>query len=324
MLTDVGGTEPASHAFEAREERCSACGGESARWLGEKNGYRLWKCCRCASIYTKPWAGEQGHKSHEIKDLYDHYYDRARFEIHPVAATSYERLVASFTSYRSSGRWLDVGYGEGGLLEIAAQHGWVCHGVEISPAALQYGERRGWVVSADVENDARFPHGGFDVVTMMECIEHLVDPQRLIFNAAKLLRPGGILHLTTPNARSLNCRLLGLKWSVVSPPEHLTLWTTSALRDAVMAAGFARPRIRAVGFNPFDLRSVLRRGREKQAEEGRTDMAYALNDALSRSAVRRLAKGVINAGLSAAQAGDTLKLWAERTGAVLASETNHE
>lgn len=324
MFADVGDSSPAVEPGKGQDERCSACGGDRAIQLGEKNHYRLWKCRRCGSIYTKSWAGEKGPESDDIQDLYEHYYDRARFETHPVAAASYDRLVRSFERYRSSGRWLDVGYGEGGLLEVAAQHGWACYGLEVSPSALQYAERRGWLVATDIEDDARFPRRGFDVVTMMECLEHVTDPRHFLVNAARLLRPGGLLHLTTPNARSLNYRLLGLNWSVVSPPEHLTLWTVQALRDAVRALGFLHPSIRAVGFNPFDLRSRLLPGSRKEAGGGRTDTAFALNTAFSRNALRRMAKDLINSGLSLSGTGDTLKLWAELTGAASKCETSHE
>lgn len=319
MLSNVGPSGPAVEPDGVGQLRCTACHGERTRLLGNKDRYPFWECLRCGTLFTKPWAGEGGENNDEIRDLYDHYYDRARFEIHPVAAASSERLVRSFERFRTEGRWLDIGYGEGGLLEIAGQNGWTCYGMEISPPVLQYGERRGWIVSTDIETDPRFPAQGFDVITMMETIEHVIDPHRSLQAAARLLRPGGMLHLTTPNGRSLNRRLLGLQWSIFSPPEHLTLWTGRALREAVVAAGFERPVVRAAGFNPFDLRSSLIRNPGGKCGTSRTETALALNGALARGPVRRMAKNMVNFGLALSGTGDTLKLWAERIGGVAES-----
>jgi 2-polyprenyl-3-methyl-5-hydroxy-6-metoxy-1,4-benzoquinol methylase len=323
MLSDAGSPNPVVEPGGDNALRCSACRGNRTRRLGEKNQYPIWECLRCGTLFTKSWAGKGGNNTDEIRELYDHYYDRARFEIHPVAAASSERLVRSFERFRTDGRWLDIGYGEGGLLEIAGQNGWACYGMEVSPPALQYGERRGWVVSTEIDSDPRFPVQGFDVITMMECIEHVIDPHSSLLSAARLLRPGGMLHLTTPNARSLNRRLLGIKWSIVSPPEHLTLWTGRALREAVMAAGFERPVVRAVGFNPFDLRSAILPNRPAKGQTSRTEMALALNGALSRGPARRMAKNMVNFCLAQSGTGDTLKVWSERTSGVIGSGSTH-
>src|SRR5262249_32162170 len=151
---------------------------------------------------------------------YEQYYDHARFETEQAPAASLGKLAASFEPFRWTGRWLDLGYGEGGLLSAAESLDWRCYGVEISPQSLDYGNRRGWVVSSDADRDPRFPEAGFDVVTMIEFLEHVQDPQSQLSAALRWLRPGGLLYVTTPNADSLNRRCLGLEWSIFKPPEH--------------------------------------------------------------------------------------------------------
>src|SRR5262249_37504478 len=151
----------------------------------------------------------------------------------PVVAASLERLADSLASSRRTGRWLDVGYGEGALLEVAGRRGWQCYGTEVAPQALRHGAARGWVVSAAPEADPRFPPAGFDAVSMIGGLEHVPTPERVLGPAAHGLRPGGALSLTPPNGDSLNRRLLGLDWSVVAPPEHLTLWTARGLCHAL-------------------------------------------------------------------------------------------
>jgi SAM-dependent methyltransferase len=246
-------------------------------------------------------------------ELYDKYYERTHFETSPLAVASLARLVASAERYRQTGGWLDVGYGAGGLLAIAEGFGWACYGTEVSPRALEYGRKRGWVVTADAGADPRFGKGTFDVVTMIELIEHVTDPLRLLDDAAAWIRPGGLLYLTTPNARSLNRWLLGPAWNVFSPPEHLTIWTTQSLGLALGAAGFRRVRIRAEGFNPCEVMARVRGRGEDSTPANRSQVALELNEFLSQTPLLRAVKRGINMGLAAFGIGDGLKVWAVRS-----------
>lgn len=250
-----------------------------------------------------------------VQDLYDHYYDRARFEISPPVRTSLKQLARSFESFRETGRWLDIGFGEGAILKIAEENGWKCYGTDIAPVALAYGASRGWIVGRDAENDPRFPHRGFDIVTMIELLEHIPAPDRALRSAARLLRPGGLLYITTPNAKSLNRRMLGLEWSIFRPPEHITIWSACGLRAALDRAGFEIRRIRTEGLNPYE---ILARWRSRDGivePVDRNQAAFALNRAFSTSPPRRILKTVINRSLSIFGIGDTLKIRAIRRAA---------
>jgi hypothetical protein len=99
-----------------------------------------------------------------------------------------------------------------------------------------------------------------------------------------------LLYLTTPNAKSLNRRCLGLEWSIFKPPEHITIWTARGLRAALSGAGFQCRRTRTEGFNQCEILSRLRRelaplqprGRKGDVEPvDRNETGFALNQALS-------------------------------------------
>jgi SAM-dependent methyltransferase len=177
---------------------------------------------------------------------------------------------------------------------------------------LEYGREQGWVVTAEPSADARFRAGVFDVVTMIELLEHIPDPDRLLRDAADWLAPGGLLYITTPNVRSLNGRILRLDWTVVSPPEHVILWTASALRRALAGAGLQVVRVRAEGCNPSEILSRLGRNRRREWPINRDESGRALSETFSRTRFRRAMKSAINEGLNALNLGDTLKAWAQR------------
>jgi hypothetical protein len=123
---------------------------------------------------------------------------------------------------------------------------------------------------------------------------------------------GGLLYVTTPNARGLNCRILGQVWSVVCPPQHLILWTPRALRVALAGAGFKTSRLRAEGFNPAEILAWVKGGQSAAESVNRYESGLALSAALERSRVRKIAKAVVNRSLSTLGLGDTLKVWASR------------
>jgi hypothetical protein len=145
---------------------------------------------------------------------------------------------------------------------------------------------------------------------MIEFLEHVPEPERFLSAALGWLRPGGILYLTTPNAQSLNHRLLGLDWSVICPPDHLTIWTAKGLRTALSNAGFSCRRIRTEGLNPGEVIARLNRKRDVPVVINRQQVAVSLNSVFSRSPIRRAVKKGLNRVLSTFGAGDSIKVWA--------------
>lgn len=289
---------------------CPGCLSAAAgRFKGRKNDYDLRQCSECQTISAQAGESSIEQMPDDIQTLYEHYYDRAHFEMPAAAEFSLQKVVDSFGAARQTGKILDIGYGEGGFLSIAERNGWQCYGVELSPQSLKFGTERGWTVSADPHNDGRFPDAGFDVVTMIEFIEHVPLPNDFLAMARRWLRPGGTLYLTTPNAKSLNSRWLKTKWSIFSPPEHLTIWSAGGLRLALKRHGFKIKQVRAEGLNPAEILAHSKKIKPTETVEvDRGITGTALNDAFSKNRWRRAAKQTINKGLSLSQLGDSLKI----------------
>ncbi|MBA2311631.1 MAG: class I SAM-dependent methyltransferase [Actinobacteria bacterium] len=100
---------------------------------------------------------------------------------------------------------VDLGCGEGWLPSILGHFG-ATHGVDLSDAALvEAAGRYPWVSfeHADILNWDH-PRASFDIVVSQEVIEHIDDQTKYLRIALSLLKPGGYLILTTPNARTFN------------------------------------------------------------------------------------------------------------------------
>ena len=101
--------------------------------------------------------------------------------------------------------------------------------------------------------DAPFPDETFDVVTMLDVIEHLSDPASSLRKIYRLLKPGGWLYVVTPNFDSIPRRILGANWGIITPEHHLYYFTENTLREMIATAGFQIHHIRYPAIGIADL-----------------------------------------------------------------------
>ncbi|HEY6787812.1 MAG TPA: class I SAM-dependent methyltransferase [Trebonia sp.] len=175
---------------------------------------------------------------------------------------------------------VDIGCGDGMATDLAARanpgHRFV--GLDWSADALRQAQARGLtLVRASVES-AGLPiaSASADVVIMSELIEHLVDPDSVLEEAWRVLKPGGTLLLSTPNLAAWYNRgllVLGIQplftevslrgvygrpGSVVA--GHLRLFTSRALLGLLAARGFGDIRLSGACYHdvPAPLRPLDR------------------------------------------------------------------
>lgn len=292
------------------ERPCPGCGSAKRRWLGGKGGHALVRCGACATVFATVSPLEDAAQD------YDAYYHHANLTVPDFVDRRLDEIVAGMARFRRTGRWLDVGCGAGSLVRAAARAGWEVEGIEIAPAPVAILTSEGYDVSLGDVTALPLKPGTYDVVTLIEVLEHLPDPLAVLRRAHALLRAGGALYLTTPHARGLSGRLLGLHWSTLAPPEHLQLFSLSGLRAATLRAGFARCDLRTRGANPYELLAALRRRADPQAAPvtgtERVQAAYRLNAALLSRRTGAGAKRALNATLNALGLGDSLTCHAVR------------
>jgi SAM-dependent methyltransferase len=136
-----------------------------------------------------------------------------------------------------SGRLLDVGCAAGFFLAEARVHYEVC-GVELSVwASDQARHRLGLDVFTGTLQQAAWPAEHFDIVTLWDVIEHVPDPVPLLAEAARVLRSGGRLVLTTGDWDSAYARARGDEWHLLAPPWHLTMFGRRTMAQAGERAG---------------------------------------------------------------------------------------
>jgi SAM-dependent methyltransferase len=284
---------------------CPACSSIARKRIGSKNGFEILACAKCSTLYT-------GHVpvSHETEN-YDEYYSESNLTVPDFIRERLNEIIGEFSTYRETNRLLDIGFGAGTILEVASNLQWEAFGLEVSKLAVEQARKRGFEVFHGSLTDARYPDHYFDVITSSEILEHLPDPNADLREIARILKPGGMFWATTPSARGLSFRLLKLNWSVLSPPEHIQLYSTKGVLLMLKNAGFSNVKLKTFGLNPIEIFNHFRPKSGTDESFDRVGTAYQLNEGLTKSAMRKLVKNALNNSLNLLQIGDSLKIYAQ-------------
>lgn len=144
------------------------------------------------------------------------------------------RVVSGIVKTDSTTRWLDYGCGVGGLVEFLRNQG-IEHAIGFDQGwSLSQLRQRG--VPHLTPDELQQQRGTFDVVTAIEVLEHVSDPVAELSRMRALLRPGGLLFLTTGNAAPYHDRLSN--WRYVVPDVHISFFEPDTLALALDKAGF--------------------------------------------------------------------------------------
>ena len=164
--------------------------------------------------------------------------------------------------------WLDFGCGAGGLLKwLRDTRGLSIAGrsIPIAPSGSDVGiyadrlrERDGFRI-LDKGALEVLPDGQFDVISLIEVIEHVERPAEVLGLCSRLLRPGGLLLLTTGNLAAPLARWQGVAFAYCIPEIHISLWTPRSLELAYDRVGLVPRRVRCEGSIRFKIRKNLAR-----------------------------------------------------------------
>ncbi len=215
------------------------------------------RCRQCRLVYLNPRLAAPAIEAayEEVADTL--YLEEREGRVHTFARTLVE-LEAVRESLRQSptpppgdprGCLLDVGCHIGVFLEQAQARGWLAIGVEPSRWASDQARARGLQVVRGTLRGSAFPSASFDVVTLWDVIEHFPDPAAELREVHRLLRPHGLIGLTTMNIDSLVARLLGPRWPWLMQ-MHLYYFSVHTLTALLARCGFrvvaVRPHRRIV------------------------------------------------------------------------------
>jgi 2-polyprenyl-3-methyl-5-hydroxy-6-metoxy-1,4-benzoquinol methylase len=223
--------------------KCLICGGSRHRVVFREFATDLLQCSACGHVFS----------SHPADPHYDGFWGSEVADADPYWSTARQPMYQEFLDRFAAGRFgrlLDMGCGLGFFVKAVSQHrGWQAYGCEISPAAVRYGRERlglanlvcGRLESVDL------PAQSFDIVTLWDVIDHVLQPDALIRRCWWLLKDGGFCFIRTPNVRvqlaraRVNQLIKGMKAGVtyLQARDHAHHYSTSSIRQLLQRNGFA-------------------------------------------------------------------------------------
>ena len=171
----------------------------------------------------------------ESKKLFDITFFRKK------AALARFKIGLNYKQHSGKFKILDIGCGNGWMLDVLKEaYGDEVQtfGTEINEEVVKDGNTKGHCIRYGLDPFALFEDEQFDVINITHVIEHLEKPFELIKNCFKLLEPGGILIIETPNFQSLDRKITGLfnrgSWGGFHYPRHWYLFCEETVKKLAL------------------------------------------------------------------------------------------
>jgi SAM-dependent methyltransferase len=190
------------------------------------------RCSACGAATTDPPPTDE-----ELAAAYGDWYRphaerRFYFAADAILSRTRGLLAARIDEITPPGPMLDVGAGDGTLIDVLRARGREATGIERNPAREDLRDEP----LSEVK-------GEWAAVIFWHSLEHLPDPGEAIRQAARLLAPGGVVVVAVPNNDSLQARAFGDRWLHLDMPRHLVHLSTRSLRRGFRDNGFKVERV---------------------------------------------------------------------------------
>jgi glycosyltransferase involved in cell wall biosynthesis/SAM-dependent methyltransferase len=287
----------------SRPAACDVCDGALVRSRLLYNGQRYRVCRQCGARRVAELPGAD-----EIQHEYEQRYQR-RFPPGEIAGTRRAMLgaiVRRMQGLAGPGRLLDVGCGGGHLIRQAGAGGWRTVGTDLAHEACTTAAAAGPAVQADARA-LPFGRAAFDAVTVVNVLDHTIHPLRVLREAARVLRPGGLLVVRIPNTS------FHAPWTLLAHLGPLVRWRRWDAYAILHLFGFSpRALRRLVERAGFDVVAV----RNSALAAAAPDDAVTRRGQVARRMLRRLTAGVATTAYAVSAGrwlvGPSIELYARR------------
>jgi 2-polyprenyl-3-methyl-5-hydroxy-6-metoxy-1,4-benzoquinol methylase len=181
------------------------------------------------------------------------------------SALVYGKVFEALAEFPAGSKVLDVGCGNGHLSGLLSDRGFQSYGVDPSETGIAVARRENPAVSftcLDLSKDT-YNLRDFDAITCIEVIEHVYAPRLLLASIFRVLKPGGMLVLSTPYhgyAKNLAVMLSGRFDRHFDPlwdDGHIKFFSEETLARVLRGTGFSDISIQGLGRVPYLWKTML-------------------------------------------------------------------
>lgn len=214
---------------------CPACTCDRATPAFVVDGYTHVRCSDCGTVFVTPLPQLDVVQATYLRPDYHESAEASALRMRAEADDRIDVLRAMGVQ-----RIIEVGCGPGHFLDAARDRGLHIEGVDPARTAAEAAARGHLVHKVWLE--AFIPTEPFDALALWEVLEHLPDPAAALQVMREWIVPGGVVALSTPSMSGLAGRVLGRRFPMVTPPDHLELFTRVGLERLLDRAGLRAER----------------------------------------------------------------------------------
>ncbi len=221
---------------------CPVCSRRKNNKFWAMPGYSLARCSNCGLVWD--YLPRENLISHYQKSYFNNNNPKGGyanyFEGMEINRKTFAARLKKIEKIRGKkGKFLDVGCALGDCLMEAKKLGWKkVEGLEVSDYAYRFAKKRKLKVKKGLLKANSFPSNSFDIVAYQDVLEHITDPVGELREVFKLLKPGGLIFLVTPDIEGWWAKLLGPLWYHYKPVEHVVYFSQHSMERALKKAGF--------------------------------------------------------------------------------------
>jgi SAM-dependent methyltransferase len=220
-------------------EMCPVCKAQDQSVLLDNAGdyitgeeFQIRRCASCGLAFTFP-------RPASLQRYYPSYYRQYTWSAQSLLKTVYSLRARAWARSRSTpGRALEIGCGDGWILDALRQRGWTVVGNERTVPSTTFASKVN-ELPVFVGDLGTLKSAQFDLIIMVHVLEHMVDPVGTLRHCVRLLREGGTLVVVVPNIESWQARWFGSLWFELDVPRHLFHFSPRALSYAFSEAGLS-------------------------------------------------------------------------------------
>lgn len=170
--------------------------------------WAFFSCGNCGFVFSNPYVPED-----KILEFYSGLEDLEYSSEADGRAKNFKTILKRLSKIDKPGnKLLDVGAASGIFLDLARQEGCDVSGIEPSQYLVEEAERLYGLKLFRGTIDTFEPGKKYAVITLLDILEHLVEPDRFMDKIDSLIETGGILVIVTPDINSLTARTAGKRW----------------------------------------------------------------------------------------------------------------
>jgi 2-polyprenyl-3-methyl-5-hydroxy-6-metoxy-1,4-benzoquinol methylase len=224
------------------------CGKEEPRYLFTTKVHDITKCEFCGVAQTSCAPDAE-----ELAALYGGgYFAHKKYQLDFGAKREMSRRMTLLARLRipPGAAVLDAGCATADFVCVS-KNKYKMYGSDVSKAAIDVARERNPELASRIYAsnlcDMPIAPGSLDAVVLWDVLEHFSDPLMQLKFITRLLRPGGVLLLSTPDMGSANARLMGRRWAFMTPPEHQFFFNSKSIAYLFGECGLTGVYARSLG-----------------------------------------------------------------------------